>query len=525
MQIEAGGHTRQALKRFGDQVAVSAPQGSLSFQELNKQSNAVGAALVKLGVVVGDRVGILSHNRLEVVPLWLGLEKRGLVRVVLHTHFDMAIHVETLAKVGATVLIFDARFADAVDKHRREMKSVKHFVAVGANPPNWATPYADLARGDDGEPGLDVDENAPCFIQLTTGTTGNPKPWIATHRSWRALIATNIEHLDSIQPGMPAIGPGDVNLHFHALQWAAGFQTLYPYLLRGARTVLLDDSKFDAGEVVDAIVRERVTGVLIPAPMLDPILDVVEKRGGIDHVLRRMMVYFATPDLLRRVGKVLGPVWCHGYGSTEQGAPTTRLTPDDVAADERRIGSIGRIASSLCEVAVADADGHFQSARRPGEIVVRSAMSNSQYWQMPEKAKGSFFAGDWFRTGDVGYMDEDGFVFYLDRDKDKIVTAAGVVYPHVIETALLRHPAVANCGVVGLGDPSRQDVVAGVLLRSGSTASDALAKAILATAAADLPQHERPVRVVFVDELPTVLGGAKVQREVLQRRICAAEGK
>jgi acyl-coenzyme A synthetase/AMP-(fatty) acid ligase len=522
MKVEAGGHTRRALQRFGDRVAVSAPQGSLSFRELDRQSNSVGAALVEMGASAGDRVGILSHNRLEVVPLWLGLEKRGLVRVVLHSHFDMAIHVGTLEQVQATVLIFDVRFADAVNQRRRDMKSVKHFVAMGGNPPEWATPYATLARGDDTEPRIDVDENAACFIQLTTGTTGSPKPWIATHRSWRAVIANNLDHLDSMRAGLPAIGAGDVNLHFHALQWAAGFQTLYPYMLRGARTVLLDDSGFDPGQIVDAIVRERVTGALVPGPMLGPILDVVDQRGGIDHALRRMVIFFATPDLLRRVSKTLGPVWCHGFGSTEQGAPTTRLTADDVAGDERRIDSVGRGASAFFEVAVMDDAGRPQPARRAGEIVVRSAMSTSQYWQMPDKTRSSYFPGDWFRTGDVGYLDEDGFLFYLDRDKDKIVTAAGVVYPHVIETALLRHPSVANCGVVGLGDSSRQSVVAGVLLKSGTAPSPTLAKEILSTATSGLLEHERPVRVVFVDELPTVLGGAKVQREVLQQRIRSA---
>ncbi len=521
MRVEAGGPTRRAIHRFGDREAVSGPGGSLSFRELGRQANAVGAALLALGVTTGERVAVLSHNRLEVVPLWLGLESRSLVRVVLHSHFDMAVHVLTLEQVQATVLVFDTRFAEPVNTHRAQMKGVKHFIALGDNAPAWATPYASLTRGDPIEPLLDVDENAPCFIQLTTGTTGNPKPWTATHRSWRAVIANNLDHLDSMHPGMPAVGPGDVNLHFHALQWASGFQTLYPYLLRGAKTVLLDDSSFDPAVAVDAIVRERVTGVLVPGPMLGPMLDVIEQRGGIDHHLRRMVIFFATPDLLRRVTKALGPVWCHGFGSTEQGAPTTRLTVGDVAADERRIDSVGRAASVFFELAVVNGDGRPQSARESGEIVVRSAMSTSQYWQMPDKTKSSFFAGDWFRTGDVGYVDEDGFLFYLDRDKDKIVTAGGTVYPHVIETALLQHAAVANCGVVGIGEAGRQVVIAGVLLKPGTMASASLGDAILSAAADNLKPHEQPARVVFVDELPTVLGGAKVQREVLQRRIAA----
>jgi acyl-CoA synthetase (AMP-forming)/AMP-acid ligase II len=524
MMIEAGGATRRAVQRFADQPAVSGPGGSLTFRQLGTQANAVGAALSALGVRAGERVAVLSHNRIEVVPLWLGLENRGLVRVVLHSHFDMAVHVQTLKQVQASVLVFDVRFAAGVAQHREQMGSVRHFVALGDGAPAWATPYAALARGDAGEPWLDVDENAPCFIQLTTGTTGTPKPWTATHRSWRAVIANNLDHLDSMRPALPAVGPDDVNLHFHALQWATGFQTLYPYLLRGAKTVLLDDATFDPAAVVDAIVRERVTGVLVPGPMLAPMLDVIEQRRGIDHALRRLIIFFATPELLRRTTALLGPVWCHGFGSTEQGAPTTRLTASDVAADERRIDSVGRGASAFFEVAVVDGEGLPQPSRRAGEIVVRSAMSSSQYWGLPDKSAGAFFAGDWFRTGDVGYLDEDGFLFYLDRDKDKIVTAAGTVYPHVVETALLLHPQVAHCGVVGLGDVGRQSVVACVLLKPGVKASGSLADAILSAAAGSLKPHEQPARVEFVDELPTVLGGAKVQREVLQQRIAGAAG-
>jgi acyl-coenzyme A synthetase/AMP-(fatty) acid ligase len=353
---------------------------------------------------------------------------------------------------------------------------------------------------------------------------------VATHRSWHAVIANNLEHLDSMRPGQPAIGPDDVNLHFHALQWASGFQTLYPYLLRGARTVLLDDAQFDPAVAVDALVRERATGVLVPAPMFGPMLDIIEGRGSVPHSLRRVVIFFATPELLTRVEKLLGPVWCHGFGSTEQGAPTTRLTAADVAQDPRRIDSVGRGASAFFEVSVMDGAGKSEEAGRVGEIVVRSAMSTSGYWhdgntvldvEMQTKTRDSFFAGDWFKTGDVGYLDNDGFLFYLDRDKDKICTAVGTVYPHVIEARLLTHAAVANCGVVGLGPVGQQSVVVGVLLKSGTSASTALSQAILKSVESALQAHERPTQLIFVTELPTVLGGAKVQREVLARQLSA----
>ena len=138
---------------------------------------------------------------------------------------------------------------------------------------------------------------------------------------------------------------------------------------------------------------------------------------------------------------------------------------------------------------------------------------------MPEATSKATFPGDWFRPSDIGYLDEDGFFYYSDRAGDTIRTTAGAVYPHMVEAAILRHPAVANCGVVGIGDPDGQTVVAAVLLKAAQQPGDDLAAALLASIETDLKEHERPTRLEFLDELPTVLGGAKVQRSVLRERL------
>jgi len=522
MIIEAGADFTLSATKYADREAIRANGKALTFAQLRASANRAGSAVAALGLAQGDRVGVLSYNSAEVVSLWLGLERFNLVRVVLHSHFDMATHVRTLNEVGAKALVFDSRFASALEAHRKSMSTVKQFICVGDSAPAWALNYQDLvAKAQPDDPRLDVDENAPCLIQLTSGTTGNPKPWTLTHRSWRAVVATNLEHLDTFGKGVAAVGHDDVNLHFHALQWASGFQTLLPYLLRGSRSVVIDDEVFDPKQVVDVITKENVTGFLVPGPMLAPIMDVIQASKSTKHNLRRMVIFFATPELLERTGRIFGNVWCHGFGSTEQGAPTTRLTFDEAAESPRRLGSVGRNASPFFEMAIMNDKGERLRAGEVGEIVVRSAMSASTYWNLKEESARAFFPGGWFRPNDIGYIDTDGFLYYLDRAKDRVVTARGVVYPHVVETAVLRHQAVANCGVVGIGEPGKQFVVAAVLLKAGENQSASLASAILATAAQALPEQERPARVVFVAELPTVLGGAKVQREVLQKRIAA----
>jgi acyl-coenzyme A synthetase/AMP-(fatty) acid ligase len=341
-----------------------------------------------------------------------------------------------------------------------------------------------------------------------------------TYRSWQAVITHNLIHFDTFGPGVPPVGPDDVNLHFHPIQWAGGFQTLYPYYVRGARNVLLDDEVFSPDAVLEVIGSDQVTGVFIPGPLLTPVLDEVEARGGLAHRLRRMVVFFGTPDLLDRTTRLLGPVWAHGFGSTEQGAVATRLLPHQADERRERINSVGLPASPFLQMAVVDEQGRRLGAGQVGEIVARSAMSQSEYWDMPERTAQSFFPGDWFRPYDIGYLDEDGFLYYLGRAADLITTARGTVYPHLVEEAILGHDSVLLCGVVGLGEPGSQKVVAGVQLKEGFTPSGDLAAEILLQTTR-LPEHERPVRTVFVTKLPTVLGGAKVQRQALREQLTA----
>jgi acyl-coenzyme A synthetase/AMP-(fatty) acid ligase len=151
---------------------------------------------------------------------------------------------------------------------------------------------------------------------------------------------------------------------------------------------------------------------------------------------------------------------------------------------------------------------------RSGEIVVRSAALDSEYWGMPEKTADSFFAGGWFRTGDIGHFDTEGYLTYSDRAIDAISTSHGAVYPHEVETAVLRHAAVANCGLVGDG----VRVVAAVLLKDGYTDSPALREEIAVAARPGLAEHEIP-EIEILASLPTVLGGAKVQRSVLRDQL------
>jgi acyl-CoA synthetase (AMP-forming)/AMP-acid ligase II len=521
MKVEAGLLSRQAAEWFGAKPAVTCSGQTLSFSEVNEAACRMGSGLLAGGCKRGDRVAVLAYNRPELLETWLGLEKHNLVRAVLHSHIGGESHAWSINHLAATAVVFDTRMTGLIDAHRSELATVRLFVAIGPDAPDWAVPFDRLLdEGSPEEPMLDVDEDAPCFLQLTSGTTGHPKPWIKTYRSWHAVVNHNMHHLDTFGPEVPAISADDVNLHFHPLQWATGFQTLYPYLVRGARSVLLDDERFDPELLLETILAEGVTGTFMPGPLLTPVLDAVESRSSFDHTLRRMVIFFGTPDLLRRTTELLGPIWAHGFGSSEQGAVTTRLLPGDLDGHPERIDSVGRAGSPFFDVAILDpVSGERLAPGETGEIAVRSAMSIGGYWGLEEATQAAFFDGDWFRPRDVGYLDEDGFLYYADRAGDEIRIGETVIYPHYVEAEILRHPAVANCGVVGVGADGSLEIVAAVQLKESGQPSAALEAEIIERCSGWSPP---PARVVFLAELPTVLGGAKVQRKLLREQLSAS---
>jgi acyl-CoA synthetase (AMP-forming)/AMP-acid ligase II len=520
MKVEAGLLSRQAAEWFGPRPAVTWNGRTLTFTEVNEAACRIGSGLLAGGCERGDRVAVLAYNRPELLETWLGLEKHNLVRAVLHSHIGAESQAWSINHLAATAVVFDTRMTELIDAHRGELSSVRLFVAIGSEVPDWAIPFDRLLEeGSPEEPMLDVEEDAPCFLQLTSGTTGHPKPWIKTYRSWHAVVDHNMHHLDTFGPGVAPVGPDDVNLHFHPLQWATGFQTLYPYLLRGARSVLLDDEQFDPEVLLDTILAEGATGTFMPGPLLNPVLDAVEARPSFDHTLQRMVIFFGTPDLLRRTTELLGPIWAHGFGSSEQGAVTTRLLPSDLEDRPERIESVGRSGSPFFDIAILDpVSGERLGAGQTGEIAVRSAMSLGGYWGMEDATKAAFFDGDWFRPRDVGYLDEDGFLYYADRAGDEIRIGDTVIYPHYVEAEILRHPAVRNCGVVGVGPDDSIEIVAVVQLKDPGQGSSELEVEILERCSGSSPP---PARVVFMTEIPTVLGGAKVQRKALREHLSA----
>ncbi|MBI2315548.1 MAG: acyl--CoA ligase [Betaproteobacteria bacterium] len=526
MQVEAGYLVRVAAERYPERTAlVEVERGiSLSFSSLNQRANRLGSGLLALGLRRGDRVGVVGYNCMELLESWFGLEKHGLVRAVLHSHFPMSMHARCLQPIGARGLIFTADFAEVVESHLDQIPDVECLVCVGPRKktPRFAHHYEDvIAAGTDAEPRLQVDENDACTVQFTSGTTGLPKPWVKTYRCWLTLIQQHLYINDRIS--REPVNRDDVNLHLGAIQHGTGVNTLYPYIFHGCKSVLVGDRTFDPEKVLSVMNLHQVTGVLIPAPKLREIMARLAAPGTKCPGLKRLIVPTGGPDSVDAVRRLWGDCISRGYGSTETGTVTHLLMDDyldGLAAGKHRrcTSSIGRPMTPLVEVRIVGTDLEPVPTNEVGEIVVRSAMSDGYYWKRPDLMKAAFLPGNWFRTGDLGYRDSDGYFYYIDRKSDCIATAQGLVYPHIVENAIAKHPAVERVAAIGVPGSQAESVKACVRLKEGHGPEATVRDELLLLCRRELLANEVPSSIDFVVDLPLVAGGLKVRRSEVRRR-------
>jgi len=496
-----------------DATAVVFDGEPTSFREFDARVNRLAHGLLRLGLSRGARIGVLLPNRPVCMEAFFAIQKAGLALVPLNARHGAAEHAWVLQDAGAEALVFARELAETVSAVRARVPGLRTLLVAGGGWPG-ALPLEDLERGQpDGEPDVDVDEDDLERIHYTSGTSGRPKGVVITHgQSYHRLVQILI-NLD--QP----IGPGDVNLNVGPLTHAAGLM-FTAYYVRGATNVILD--RFDPEAVLAAIERLRVTSVLLVPSMLVRMLRVpgLERRDL--RSLRRIWYGTAPMPLvpLREALRIFGPILRQNYGMSEASQPLTFLGPEDHVTDGpeavvRRLASAGRPALGV-DLKVVDGDGRPVKPGEVGEIVYRSRHLFREYWRRPDETARAFRDG-WFLSGDVATVDEDGYVYIVDRKHDLIISGGFNIYPREVEEAILGHPAVAEVAVVGVPDEEWGEAVKAVcVLKAGARAT---AEEIVAACRERLAGYKKPRIVEFAAELPKNAYG-KVER----RRLRGARG-
>lgn len=450
-----------------DAPCLECDGATATYADVQALTGRVAAALVAGGVAPGDSVAVLSANDPTAFTCVFGISRAGAVWCPVNPRNEAAENRELLALYGCSVLVFQAAFAPLVDAIRGDLPDLRTLVCLDADVP-WALGWDEfLASGDAVTEVVDrpaLDDLA--MIVGTGGTTGRPKGVELTGTNLETMTAITLMSYpwpDDRPPTYLALAP---------LTHAAGV-LCFPVLCRGGSIVVMRSP--DVGGFLDRVEQHAVTHTFLPPTLVYMVLD-HPSLGRRDLSSLRCFWYGAAPMSTSRLEEALeriGPVMAQLFGQTEAPMMVSTMAPADhfLASGEvarERLGSAGR-PSALTTVAIMGEDGTLLPRGERGEIVVRGSLVMRGYHLDPE-ATAEASAHGWHHTGDVGYLDDDGFLFIVDRAKDMVITGGFNVYSTEVEQAVMAHPAVADCAVVGLPDEKwGERVTAVVQLRPGAS--------------------------------------------------------
>lgn len=485
--------------KFPDELAWVIGDDRISFKEHHDRAQKLASAIYSTGVRRQDRISVLSQNTREFMEIYSAGELAGFIISTVNFRLAPPEMAYILNDATPRILFFEARYASVVDQLRENLPHIETYVCFGGEVPQWAKSYDNfLASGDpDGAPSRPSPDDIMHLI-YTSGTTGRPKGVMRNHRAEinvARLMATELGVIvsDRMQLMMPVFHVGS-----RFLQLGAHF--------RGASVVFHYD--FNPAQIVETIERERITLTHMAPTMVQAMLSVPGIEDA-DLSSLHTICYSAAPmpvPLLRRGLQLLGPVFLQLYGMTEGGGTTLHKRqhkPDGTPQDIKRLGSIGQAAPNI-DIKIIDEEGNAMPVGEPGEILTRTDTRMAGYWNNSAATIAAIRDG-WYYTGDLGYLDEEGFLYLVDRKKDMIISGGENIYSREVEEALASNEAVKDVAVIGVKDDYWGETVRAVVVleQVGGIDSDAL----IEHCKTQIASYKKPKSIVFSDELPRLPSG------------------
>lgn len=486
-----------------EKVALVTGDRRITYRELDDRVRRAAGALHDLGLEKGDRLALLLGNEPEFVEALHGAFRIGVAVAPLNVMLTPDEVGSVLADAEAKVAVVHPGLLPTVLAVRDRLAGLEHILVTGdRRTPRGTRSYEKALRAAGDPPAVDVVERDLALLAYTAGTTANPKGAVLTHGN----LLANLDQMSEV----PALAEAESDVvllvlplfHIYALNVVLGIT-----MREGATAILVD--RFDPAATLALVGRERVTVLFGAPPMFTAWLQAAEGRD-VDLSSVRIAVSGAAPlpgRVLEAFRDRFGITIWEGYGLTETApAVTTNALGEEAKAD-----SIGLVLPGV-EVRLVDEHGDDVEEGDPGELVVRGPNVFAGYWRKPVETEAAFRDG-WFRTGDVAYRDDDGYLFIVDRSKDLIIVSGFNVFPKEVEDVVAAHPKVAECAVIGVPDERTGEAVqALVVLRPGETATE---EEILEHCRRSLARFKCPRRVEFVEALPHHVTG-KVARRLLR---------
>lgn len=482
-----------AIKMAPNKIALVCQDSSWTYKELHDRCRHLAGALYSFGLEKGDRVAILAANSSQYIETYIAVPSSGLVIVPLNTRHAEPELAYALQDSGAKVLITDRDPGPLATM-------VEHVIEL---PNTYETAIANAQPMDLG-PGVQETDLAGLFY--TGGTTGASKGVMLSHRN----LIVNTYHWLTMVPQTA----DDVYMVTAPLFHAAGSNSVLGSIGMTSEQVIL--TAFTPGDALDLIEQHHVTYTLgVPTMLAAMAEEQITNPRNVNSL--RGLAHGGSPiatEVLRRTHKAFPTTEIVGlYGATELSPLATMFRNQQLKLDDPvRSKSCGRPPMG-CEIRIASPDAGDLSCGEIGELIIRGAHVMQGYWNKPERTS-EVLKGGWYWTGDLGYMDEDGYVYLVDRSKDMIVSGGENVYCSEVEEVLYKHPAILQAAVFGIPDDKWGEAVqATVFLREGQEAAEA---DIIAFCRKSLADYKIPKGIDFFSEPLPISGPGKVLKRELR---------
>lgn len=497
-----------AFDKYADQPAVTFAGETWSYADVASGANRLAQALIADGIAPGERVAVMTSNCPEFAVAGQGIYRAGAAQIPTNDVLSDEERLHILRDSNAKIAIATRSQVGPALQVLREDGELRRVILVDDDGelPDGAERWSDvLAAYDDVLPEVEVHEDTIALIPYTGGTTGLPKGVLHTQRTVATALISHAIEME--------LASDDAILATSPLPHAVGFLMLAGFL-KGNRTFI--EPGFDIDDILDRIENDGASVTFMVPTMIYRLLDRIKTEPR-DLTNLRTVIYGAAPITSERLSQgmeLLGPVFVQLYGQTECPNWITRLTRDHhkaTADHPELLGSCGQ-PCAMTEVRIVDADDNELPRGEVGEITARSPYQTVGYHNRDE-ATAKTLRGGWLHTGDVGYQDERGFVYLVDRKNDMIISGGMNVYSTAVENAVAAQPGVSQVAVVGVEHADwGEAVVAYVVPEPGQQVDE---RTVIDGVRRSLARYEVPKRVVSTDELPVTSVG-KIDKKRLR---------
>ena len=504
-----GDVARYHAEQRPDAVAFRFEGRDTSFAAFDRHTNQVANALIAAGLTTGDRVAYVGKNSDHYFELMFGAAKAGVVTTPIGWRLAPAEIAYIVADSDAKLVFVGPELIAHIETVAAELTHRPVVIAMEAEGAGEHPTFEAWRDARDAADPMKPIATSDIAVQLyTSGTTGRPKGAMLTHDNLLAMRRQAAKTpMDWNQ-----WGPDDVSLVAMPVAHIGGTGWGLVGLLNGAKGVVARE--FDPTKVLDFIETERVSKMFMVPAALQIVVRQPRARE-VDYSRLTHILYGASPiplDLLRECIEVFGCGFCQQYGMTETTGTVVYLPPEDHdPAGNQRMRSAGLPMPGV-EIKVMGEDGASLPAGQVGEVAIRSAANMAGYWKLDEATAKTIDADGWLRTGDAGYLDEDGYLFIHDRVKDMIISGGENIYPAEVESAVYGHPHVAEVAVIGVPDETWGEAVKAVVAPKPGVEPDAAD--IIAFARTRIAHFKAPKSVDFVPALPRNASGKILRREL-----------